>query len=54
MRVLLVLAHQPGIARNIGHQHRRQPALDPLSEFMVKSLRQIALGSAFDAQADIT
>jgi hypothetical protein len=30
-RPLLVLAHQPRIARDIGRQHRRQPPLDPLS-----------------------
>ena len=27
---LLVLAHQPAVARDIGRQDRRQPALDPL------------------------
>src|SRR5215813_12205531 len=31
VRALLVLAHQPRIASNIGRQHRRQPALDTLS-----------------------
>src|ERR1700737_2832655 len=30
VRALLVLAHQPRIAGDIGRQYRRQPALDPL------------------------
>ncbi len=29
-RAFLVLAHQPAVARDIGRQDRRQPALDPL------------------------
>jgi len=31
VRALLVLAHQPRIARDIGRQYRRQPPPDPLS-----------------------
>jgi hypothetical protein len=30
-RAFLVLAHQPRIARDIGRQDRRQPALDPFA-----------------------